>query len=201
MCPEDLAWALELLAGPYTFSDDERPFGVSRDDGAGLSAAYRQALPTLALGYRLWADTQVCAWLQDLESMDDPSHRIAELAKGAPRGVGRQVIAEMLTRAVRGGGRSQFVTVGAFAAFEGAVREDHDPKRAPKHGVHDLTLGLATTADRIVRALVAYPNGIEPAKNPEAARRAAQRLLQEVAAKILRSDRPSSPSRARRIRR
>jgi hypothetical protein len=66
-----------------------------------------------------------------------------------------------------------------------------------KHGKHDLVLSYAITADRIVRALVAYPGAIEVPAKPEAARRASQRLLQEVEAKILDGSRVA-PARARR---
>jgi len=205
MCPEDLADALEHLAGPYTWpseSDEERPFGFTHEEGSALLSAYTAALPTLALGYRMWADPTISGWVSDLQGLDskDREARAQELASGAPRGLGRRVIAEMLLRAAEAG-RHWFVQAGAFSAPLDSAPAPHDPQRAPKRGAeHDRLLGVAQTADRIVRALVAYPHGIEPTASKGADQRAAQRLLQEVGARVLReSGPPPSPSRTRRL--
>ena len=228
MCPEEMAEAvtdvewmagrlaaiLDSFARPYSWPTPPdadplkaRPFGYLPEKGAAVVGfAFSDALPTLALGLRLQADPTIRAWVKELQALEGPERQVRarELAAGAPRGVAGRVIAQMLLDAADGGLR-RLVMAGAFSAAVGTTRNPHDPQRVPKQGaVHNRVVGLAKTADRIVRALVAYPRGIEPAANSDAASRACQRLLQEVGARILRDSElgaPASLSRTRRARR
>lgn len=226
MCPEALCEALEWVALPWIWDGDGRrggvldgvlkpapgsrcvlasgrAFGVDPDLAQGMRSASYDALPTLALGFRLESDPVVAGWVEDLHRMgvDDRHERIAELTQGAPRGIGRVVITELLTRAAEGG-TERFLSAGATAAF--VEPSPKDGRRAPKRTKsgrwgHDKRLGLAKAADRVVAGLVAHDAGLKPAKSLEPDRRAVQRLLQEVAAHVLRSEsRPVSPSIARR---
>ncbi len=166
-----------------------------------MYAAYAAALPTLALGYPLYADSTVRRWVDELEGLPPNlrADRARGMALGAPRGNGRRVIAYMLVNPSERG-RSWLVQAGGFGAFIGAKRNAHESQRGVKHGLkHNRVLSLARTADRLVRALVAYPRGIEPAPNPEAEAKKAQRLLVEVAARLLHDGPPRSPSKQRRL--
>ena len=206
MCPEHLEEALDHLANPFAWTTDRKmqePFAYPAEEGKALSAAYAAALPTLAFGYRLYVDPTITKWVDELQAIEPEirEHRAREMAAGAPRGIGRKVVLEMLMRGAETG-RHAFVRAGTFAAVLGADPNPQDAKRAAKRGTeHNKLLGLATTADRIVRALVAYPTGIEPAENPEAARRTTQRFLQEVAVRVLgdSEERPASPAALRRL--
>ena len=204
MCPEELearVHELEWIASPYV------SFGLEPGESRGMLLAYCDALPTLALGFRLRSDAHVSRWVDDLHAMspEDRDTRIRELAKGAPRGKGQTVIRNLLARAADCGHTGAFVSAGAFVGTVGPPPESG--RRGPKHAAggseeHDKVAGLVKSADRIVSDLVGYETGTEPTKRNGPDRRAAQRMLQEVAAHILRDDScPASPAAMRRPRR
>lgn len=171
---------------------------LSAQAGAAMVAANVDAQPTNILGQRLCSEPVVAEWVSRLQRLEGRFReaKAQELTRGR-RGVGQRVLVELLLRAADDG-MGRLATAGAFAAFMDSERQLHDPQREPKSGKHDRVDSLERTADRIVRALVAYPAGIEPTDNPKAAKRSEQRLLQEVAAHILREDPPASPARRRR---
>lgn len=161
----------------------------------GLSAAYINKLPALALCLRLQLDPTVTSWVSELRAMPEEERAKAagDLAMGAPRGIGRRVITDLLIAGAEG----SIVGQAAYAAIIGGAAQSADPKRAPKAGEHHHKIqGLVDAADRIVRRLVAFPAPIEPVSDAD--RRAELRLLGEVGAAVL-GDGSRSPVAQRRL--
>ena len=170
--------------------------GIEKSGPAAV-AAFVSAQPALIFGRRLYAERTVLDWVEELRQLAPGfrAGRAEELVRGAPRGIGRRVVQDLLLRAAEDG-PIRLLTAGAFAAFIGAEADSCDPRRKVKTGTaHDRITALAEAADRVVRSLIAYPRIL---RWTEAEKRSNQRLLQEVAAHILREDRPESPARSRR---
>lgn len=198
MCPEDFReWLdqLSLLSG--SGYDLERiglledgssvdPYNLI-DEGSALWAASIKALPAHALCTRLVCDPTVRSWVADIHSVGQKfrAARAEELANGAPRGTGRDLIGGLLLRASESGKAGAMMLACGFGASLDSLPEPEPHRRAPKDGLsHDLRRGLILAADRTVRRLTSYPQGIALGDNPEADRRAEQRLIHAAARQI-----------------
>lgn len=174
MCPEEIAdrlwWLIDLgLIGPSELS---------------LRASATRTLPLFALCLRLQSDPTFRAWVSDLHDLE-PTFRVgmaSEMAKGAPRGVGRELVTHLLLVGALTGKASRIMSQCTFAAFPDGELNAHDPKRRPKNGRdHAKCLSLAQSADRLARRIAAYPRGLEPAENTEAKKKAERRLVESAA--------------------
>ncbi len=154
-----------------------------------MRAAYRDAMPALALGLRLHEDHEVGELVKTL-SRTPLANRAAQargMAGGLPRGAGRRVVVELLLRAAADG-PSAFVTAAAFACTADATPGDGDARRTPKDGEkHSFARSCVEQADLAVRRLVRDPSAIQPdaTRKRAAAEQQLRAFVQEAAAHVL----------------
>lgn len=176
-------------------------------------AAYRDAMPALALGLRLGLDervTQLVKTLSGLPAAERLAHAQRE-ADWVPK-AGRRVVVELLLRAVEGG-RVRFASAAAFTYAPEAITGPGDPARRPKgvtaQKTHDWFRSCAHMADLAVKRLLHDTSGLELRDSTSQAAQDQQlrAFLQEAAAHVLGRGEldgggarpvPLSPSRRRR---
>lgn len=155
----------------------ELPRDGGPDSSPAMRSAFANRLAAITLCTRMAVDPTVRRWVTELAAIEPAFRegRALDLARGAPKGQARELIADMLLEAARRGGPDSLLNLAPVSAF---LDGEPDP-RQPQRRVQVRVLESKTeTADRIVRRLVAYPDGI-PATDSE--QRAEQRLLREAA--------------------
>ena len=175
MCREQISSWLEQVRDLV-----ELPENGDLDSSPAMRAAFADRLAALCLCARMAVDPTVRRWVEELAAIEPAFRegRAVELAQGAPKGQARRLVADLLLEAANRGGPDRLLNLAPVSAVLDGEPQQHQPQRRVQGRVVE---SKALTADRVVRRLVAYPDGVTAS---ESELRAEQRLLREAASSI-----------------